>query len=456
MRRRPGNTASENQPRLEPARSTTAGWFATAMLLVIFAGLGLRYGTNILDQSNVRDEYLMKVPIDDIVEKGWSFDTTLNYQEVKGPTFFWSYALAAQVIGNEINDLRMITVLFLIGGAVPLLMIMVRCGVRGPWLVVGAMLYMLLPYNALVGQMLMSEPSFVFFAMWLMWTFLWGFGDNIQTERRVCGPVLFAVMLLILLHHRPHAVAFAGAATLISWERDGIRSWPWWLACFAAGLSRLPLWVHWGGLVTSDYQSVFTLGFRLEPATYLIAAALPLTWLFLWRGLLDPVNAARRWWVYIGGAVGCTLGLFFRPDVNLMSPPYVLPGYTEPTQQQMFAGIVTTTLRTLVPTGAAHTLAIITLATVGGAAIGAMLAMTWGRSMINDARGVVMRASFWTLLVGIGLFTLTGGPVYDRYLQIWAILLPAIWLWSAPRWLLIVHGLLLTAIAARLLTEWLL
>ena len=40
-------------------------------------------------------------------------------------------------------------------------------------------LYALLPHNAVLGQLVMSEPSFVFGALWLMWVFVWGFEPGI-------------------------------------------------------------------------------------------------------------------------------------------------------------------------------------------------------------------------------------------------------------------------------------
>lgn len=428
----------------EPSRENKI-YFALAMLLVVLAAMGLRYGTAILSLSDVRDEALMKEPIDDILEKGWSVETAIDYQEVKGPIFFWCYAVGAEVFGGDMNGLRMVSVLFYIASAVPFLLILRRCGGHGVLLLAGAGLYVLLPYNSIVGQLLMSEPSFIFFAMWLMWIFIWGFDTAPERGHPILGPVLFAVVLSVLLHHRPHAAAFAGAAVLVAFERDGFKSWRWWLAGAIAGLSRLPLWHRWGGLVTSDYQEIFDLGLRIECQTYLLAAILPATAVFLWPAMVEASNRTRRWWIAVGGGVGLLLALFAQPDLHAMV------GTAKP--QQEYAGVVKTALNTLLPVGTTQQITLGALATLGGASLGAMLAVTWQRP-VNSIDGVIRRISFWTMGGGLFLFSLTNSPVYDRYLVIWILLLPIVWLNTLPRWLLLMQSLGMVLMLAYLVNNW--
>ena len=66
------------------------------------------------------------------------------------------------------------------------------------------------------------------------------------------------------------------------------------------------------------------------------------------------------------------------------------------------------------------------------AAVGARGSSGWGRG-VSDRTGVVMRLQFWTLVTGCGLYGLTSGVVYDRYLVSWAVLMPIVWVVSLPR-----------------------
>jgi hypothetical protein len=426
---------------------TSPTYFILAMLIVVLAAAGLRYGSAILTLSDVRDEALMKQPIDDILNQGWSVDTAINYQEVKGPVFFWSYAAGGTILGGSMNDLRLISVLFFIASAAMFLLILYQCGARGMMLPAGAGLYVLLPYNAIVGQLLMSEPSFIFISLLLMWIVLWGLGASREQAKPILGPVLFGIVLSILLHHRPHAAAFAGAAVLVAFERDGLQSWRWWLAALFAGLSRLPLWYLWGGLVTSDYQGTFALGIRLECQTYLLAALLPITGVLIWPVLVDRAYRSWRWVVAVGGGVGLLLSIIAHPDMHGMVPhPYQ-------GAQQEYAGIIKTALNLALPVGTWQQVALAVLATIGGASLGAMLAVAWNRAMLST-EGMVRRLTFWTLTGGLGLFSLTNSPVYDRYLVVWMLLMPIVWLFVLPRWLLLVQSLVMVMMLAYLVNNW--
>jgi len=430
-------------------------WLAVAILLVIGVALGLRFGTNVLDYPELRDEALMKVPIDGILDHGWSVETALDYQEVKGPTFYWSYALAGEFLGDSMNAMRLVSIVFFVLAAAPLLLIARRVGVRGPPLVAIAGLYVLLPYNAFTGQLLFSEPSFNFFALWMVWAFVWGFGASSEEEKRVWGPVVFAVLLSVLLHHRPHAVAFAAAVAFVGLERDGWRCWPWILACALAGLSRLPLWAYWGGLVTSDYQNLFGLGLRLDSLTYMLAVILPWTAVFIWPAIVSPQRPSRRLWVVIGAGVGLALGAFASPDIHAMVR-YTIDG--EPKEQAAYAGVVATTLKMLLPTGAAQQWALACLSTLGGASIASMMAVCFRPSFLSAEQATdstVRRLAFWTIGFGVLLYVITRGPVYDRYPAIWFTLLPIVWIRSLPRWLVVLEAVGLFAMASYLIGAWL-
>ena len=190
-------------------------WYTSAVLIVVLVALGLRYGTNVLDRPSAFDERHIRVPIDNLVGEGWSVETAIDFVETKGPTMIWVYAVGARVLGSELNDYRLLSVLLFAGGVVPLLLLCRRCGMDGPALPAVAALYVLLPHHAVLGQLLMSEPLFVFGALWLMWAFVWGFGTSRVSQRAVLGPIVFGVILSVLLHLRIHAVAFAGAAALV-------------------------------------------------------------------------------------------------------------------------------------------------------------------------------------------------------------------------------------------------
>ncbi|MHC5022665.1 MAG: ArnT family glycosyltransferase [Planctomycetota bacterium] len=421
-------------------------WTAAALLLVLLTALAVRYGTNLLEYENIRDERLMKVPIDQILRDGWSVRTAIDYQEVKGPAFFWSYAIGGAVFGGDIHGLRLTSVVFFVLGAWPLLLITRRVGWGGPSELLVAAMYMLLPYHLPQGQLLMSESSFVFLGLWSMWAFVWGFGRSSAEQRRVLGPVLFGVFLSIALHHRPHAVAFAGAAVLVASERDGVRSWPWWLACLLAGLSRLPLWWRWGGLVTSDYQGLFGFGIHPDALTYALAAALPSTGILLWPVVRDTGHRGRRRWVIAGGLVGLVLGVIAAPDLAT-TVQYDLPGPDPPAQQAEYAGVVATFTSRIFASGWQQRVAVAALAGLAGAALAALGVAAWTRRE-RDGAGVVGRLAFWMLAVGLPLYAISSGPVYDRYVLVWAILLPLVWVQNLSSWALAVQALALTAIAA--------
>ena len=167
------------------ANDNTLIWMIGSVLLVLVVGLVARHGTNVLDKSAVFDEDKIRVPIDSLVADGWSVSRAIDFEETKGPSMIWTYAVWGSLLGGDLNSLRLLSVLFFTLGVVPLLLICQRCGMRGPQLPLAAGLYVLLPYNAALAQLLMSESSFVFGSLCLMYLFMWGFGTTPDTQRRV-------------------------------------------------------------------------------------------------------------------------------------------------------------------------------------------------------------------------------------------------------------------------------
>ena len=432
-------------------------WLLAAIALVIATGFVLRFGSSVLTFDSVKDEYLMKKPIDDILERGWSVETAIDYQEVKGPAFYWTYAAGGEVLGGDINSLRLISVLCFVLAAVPLLLMAQRVGISGPGVVAVAGLWSVLPYNAYIGQLLFSEPSFLMFAMWLCWAFVWGFGNSPQDEQRIAGPILFAILLSMLLHHRPHAVAFAGAAALTACQRDRIRSWPWWLACLIAGLTRLPLWAHWGGLVTWNYQQLFGFGFQPDNFLYALAACLPWTALLIWPAIVQGAARSRTLLVAVL-VVTIIVGMIFTPDLTAKRD-YFHPELEQIKQQDAFAGTIATAVRTATnKIGGSAVMQTAVLSMLGG--LGAVSIAAFGQLALRrrtDEMGAhVLRLAFWTLAVGLPLYAITRGPMYDRYLMVWAPLLPLAWWRLLPRWLLIVQAAGCLAVAAYHVNQFLL
>jgi hypothetical protein len=284
-------------------------------------------------------------------------------------------------------------------------------------------LYVLLPHNAALGQLVMSEPSFVFGSLWLLWVFVWGFGTSRDDQHAIMGPAIFAVVLAVLLHHRIHAAAFGAAAALTALQRDRWRSWPWWLACVVAGLIRVPLWIRWGGLVAPDFQVMHGLGFSPDGVTYLAAAVVPFAALFLWPAITDPDFRSRRRLVWAGAGVGLALVLVAMPTLSETM-------LYEQRELRRFLGVIAV------------------LSVLGAASMGAMAAIGFQRPP-GDRLGVVWRLGLWTLVTGAAMYALTRAMVFDRYLLPWAVLLPIAWTMALPRKLLLVQAIILAAIFAR-------
>ena len=69
----------------------TWAWAVGGVLLVLVVALALRYGTNVLDKDAFFDEPYTIVPIENLVNEGWTVAHALDYKETKGPAFIWTY-----------------------------------------------------------------------------------------------------------------------------------------------------------------------------------------------------------------------------------------------------------------------------------------------------------------------------------------------------------------------------
>jgi hypothetical protein len=68
---------------------------------------------------------------------------------------------------------------------------------------------------------------------------------------------------------------------------------------------------------------------------------------------------------------------------------------------------------------------------------------------------LIIDVCYWSLTLGWLLYALTRGFVFDRFILIWAFLLPIVWIRILPMKLLIAQYILLSLIAVRLIALWL-
>tara|TARA_Y100000589_G_scaffold223093_1_gene210656 strand:- start:6125 stop:7462 length:1338 start_codon:yes stop_codon:yes gene_type:complete len=430
-------------------------WIFISLLALLVTALSLRFGTDIRSLGPQFDERYITVPMNDLMENGWSVETAIDYQETKGPALIWPYAVFGKWLGGDLNALRQVSCLFFVLSGIPLLLLALRCGLRNSGLLLAMVGFMLLPYELVFSQLVMGEVSFVFGAVFLFLVVLWGMGGGAGSDpsrsrsHPVAAPVLYGVILTLLLYSRIHAVALAGGVCLAMWSRSGIRSWPWWLASIIAGLLRVPLWIRWGGLVSPDYQNLHGLGLRLESLTYLGAALLPLVGIFLlvflWR------YRWCRWWLLcpLGALLGLVLAMVAMPDLTIPAGEVDLS-----LRHDRYQGVIATTVLMLGGGGPASSFLLGLACVLGLASLGAFAALAFELD-VEDAVGLLARMQLWALVAGCGLYMLTRGFVFDRYLLIWAIGLPVLWCRMLPRWLVTAQYLALLVIAVRLVAVWL-
>tara|TARA_B100001059_G_scaffold219908_1_gene241375 strand:+ start:894 stop:2261 length:1368 start_codon:yes stop_codon:yes gene_type:complete len=430
-------------------------WIIGSLLLILLTALFLRYASGISGAGPRFDEKYITIPMFELMESGWSVETAIDYEETKGPALIWPYALLGNWFGGDLAGLRQVSCLLFVLSGIPLLLLSLRCGVTGVNLLLAMLGFMLLPYELVLSQLVMGEVSFVFGALFLVLSVLWGVGgfrrsDALQPERGhpVAGPIVYCLLLFVLLHSRVHAVALAGAACLAVWQLSGIRSWPWWLASIVAGLLRIPLWVRWGGLVSPEYQNLHGLGFRLESLTYLGAALVPLVGVFLivflWR------YRYCRWWFLapLGALLGLVLAVVAMPDLSI---PEVLDTTV---QHDRYQGVLATAVLLAGGGGQLTVLLLGFACVIGLASLGAFAALAFELPP-DEGLGLLARLQVWALIIGCGLYMLTRGFVFDRFLLVWAVALSILWCRLLPRWLLGMQLLAMLVIAGRLVGVWL-
>jgi len=448
-------------------------WPVAAILIALVAATTMRLGTGIAERSTRWDERYMRVPIDDLIRDGWSVRTAIDFSETKGPAFVWPYAIMGKVLGGTLGDLRLISMFWLLLGVLPLLAIAMRCGVRGPPLIAVTMLYLLLPQQAVLGQLLMSEPIFVTGTLTLVWTAIVGLSatgaGTAERRRRIVAVIAFGALVAILMHLRIHVVATAGAVCVVALLRLGIGAWPWWLAAFVGGLLRIPLWIRWGGLVSPDYQYMHQIGgdaadallWFLHPANvvYLTAALAPMLALL---GIAGLRSRRCRLPVVVGALVALVAALLFPPSMSArLALPEVVAEGAPRGELERYLGLAATLARS-VDAVWMQTSIIAILAILGGAGLGALwinprrLRATRETTAPRDVQRMVTSLTFWTLLGGIALYALTDAFVVDRYLLPWAALLPIIWWRRLPRLLLAAQILGLTLLLGGWTRSWLL
>ena len=465
--------------------STDRRWGLASMALILLAAVVLQWGTQVTSRGPTFDERWITRPIAELIRHGWSVETAIDFEEAKGPAMVWPYAAiggwmvedpweitpedapAGGSGGNQADawdppvpggpspappnmlaSLRLISVLCLVLSMVPLLMLAIGCGVRGPPLLLVTWLLIILPYQAVTSQLVMGEPSFVLLAITLVAVVGWGAGSGHSTKHPIAGPIWYGVLLAVLLHSRIHAVALVPAVCFVMWQRESWRSWPWWIASLIACLLRLPLWSRWGGLVSPEFQNLHGLGLRLESVTYLGAAMAPLLGVFLlawlWR------RKRHLWYLPVGGMIlGLLFGLIASPDLTPMG------ALDLSIKQDHYAGLVSTLARQAGSVVGGAWWPMMMLAVIGIGGLGALGAFALARPA-QQIHGLIVRLQWLTLCFGVQLYALTRGSVFDRYLLVWAFMLPVVWVVVLPRWLCALQAMALAIIAWMQIDAWLL
>ncbi|MDG2422506.1 MAG: hypothetical protein P8M22_00860 [Phycisphaerales bacterium] len=432
--------------------SSPWGWMFLSVLIVLVAGFGLRWGSAVLEKDRTWDEPFILMPIEDLVDRGWSVETAIDFQEAKGPAMIWPYAMWGDAYGSSLNDYRLLSLVCFILTLFPLLLLAMRCGLPPPCFPLVAIGLVLLPFEAVLSQLAMGEPSYVLLVACLLAVVLWGAGDYLRPSSdlvsRFIGPAFYCLLLVILLHSRVHVVAIAGGVCLAMFWRDGLRSWPWWVASIIAGLLRVPLWVRWGGLVSSDYQGMHGLGIRLESLTYLAAAfAIPfgiflLVWFWKYRHLV-------WWWLApLGVICGVLLGLVAPSD--LVDPHHwgiVKSG-------SLFMGPTRSVILAAVSSESWHWVPLSAAAAIGLGGLGAMGAMAF-EERDDTATATLSRLQFFAAICGWGLYLFTKGFVFDRFMLAWTAAMPVVWLALLPRWAWVIQAILLGVLLTISSLSWL-
>ncbi len=429
-------------------------WGVVAVGLVAAVLFLLRWGLHLSDLALTFDEGWIRRPIQALIAEGWSVRTAIDFEETKGPGMIWPYALLGVLLGGDIGQLRLISVVLAVACVGPLVWVARRCGVSGFGLVAVSVLWLLLPQQLVLSELLMSEPLFVLTSLALLAVFLRGLERQEDGRTTWWMIVVYALLLSFMLHSRVHAVAFAGAACLIASWRLGARSWPWWVASIAAGLSRIPLWIRWGGLVSPAYQDMHQLGsgLQLDHTMYMIAAMAPLAALLVWPALVLPMTKGNRWMVWAGGAVGAVAAVFWLPSLSSIVPVPEFVSRGGPDHAPTFLGLTASMVHVAVRRGLHEPVVMGAAVVVGSMSMGAMAALA--RSS-KGSTAIVGWWTWWAVVLGALMYALNAGFVFDRYLLPWCAALPVLYVRWLPRWLLLAQALALFGACAASISSWL-
>lgn len=419
-------------------------WMFTSVLFVTVVLVVVRFSTTILQTGPVFDEQYITVPINNIIEQGWSVETAIDFEETKGPAMIWPYAVLGDLFGGSLNSLRLVSVLSSIACMAVLAFIASLCGVRRIGHLAVAIGWLLLPYTLVFSEIVMGEVSFVLLELLAVAVYLNYIRNQSKHKNRFLAPIIFGLIVAIALHSRIHIIAVVGAVCVVEFLRSGLRSWPWWVVGATAGLLRIPLWIRWEGLVSPKYQNLHGLGFRLESLSYLAAALSPLVGIFAihaWR------QKEHRKWIIAFGIFGFALVLLVMPDLRI---PETID---YDSQTARFQGVVSTAIRLVSSNLGVQQLLLAALAAVGLGGLVGLLASS--RTKLASIGGIVISITFWSFTFGWLLYAFTKGFVFDRFLMVWAFLLPIIWWTHLPRWLLALQSAAMLVIAVRLAVIWL-
>ena len=389
---------------------------ATSAVLVL---LRLALGTGAL--AITWDEKYAVPIIEAIRASDWSIASLLDYDDTKGPAFFWLYAAWGEVVGGEAVQLRWLSIIATALGAAAITGMLAPRERSVPGVLMIALLAVTLPYSAVLSQLVMSEATFVLGGVAMAVVAVRSLCRKGERMRRVVGPVCFGVLLAALLHHRVHVLALGGAVVVLALAVEGRRGWPWVVAALLAGLSRLPLYLRWGGLVGESFRERYSVGLRFDSLAYLLAALLPTIGLALVVMVMRrrQLGSAALGAMIAAGALGAALAV--------LAPP----GVTSEVQDLRFAGPVASVLRPLATSPILLSVALAALAALGAMSLAGAMWLGWGES--GSENGVATatpmqrcgtRLACLTILFGWLLSALASGDVYDRYLIAFTFLWP--------------------------------
>jgi len=423
---------------------TNVPWILGAVFLVLVVLFGLRWSSSILSKGATFDEKYITVPINTLINEGWSVETAIDYQETKGPAMIWTYAFFGKLLGGSLNDLRLVSVWSSIFAMGVLAWIASLCGIRHRGLYLVAIGWLLLPYNLVFSEIVMGELSFQLLELLAIACFIWGVARRTSNLKQYIAPILYCVVVAIALHSRIHVVAIAGAVCVSATLLLGRRSWPWWLASLVAGLLRIPLWIRWDGLVGTDYQALHGLGFRLESLSYLAAAMVPVVGVFAVNAWL---RGKSRLVLLITFGIGFGLCMVAMPDLTI--PDTIDFEHAN----DRYQGIVATVATSVSSTAWLQRVVLSLLAGVGLAGLSGL----WLSRKPDASVYYNLIHEITCLSLGFGwlLYAFTRGFVFDRFLLVWIILLPIVWIRVLPTWLLALQYIMIGLIAARLVLMWL-